>query len=163
MNGTASRANARAAARRKRNFTILQQGGLAKLEKSVLEGFILEVNVRKIYNAFTAPSSRLMSKVDRFLSFSQSRRPNDLKWEKILAQRLRDAEGKRKGTHTTQAAWEAARESSRSRERLHKQPCKGEQLKTGNPTHAVSPTGQDERERTRQRAETRSGDANPEF
>lgn len=30
--------------------------------------------------------------------------------------------------HTTQAAWEAARESSRSRERLHKQPCKGEQL-----------------------------------
>ena len=61
--------------------------------------------------------------------------------------------GKRKGAHTIQAAWEAARESNRSRERLHKQPCKGEQLKTANQTHAVSPTGPDERERTRQRPE----------
>ena len=39
---------------------------------------------------------------------------------------------RRKGVHTTQAAWEAARE-----------------------THAVSPSGQDERERTGQRAKTR--------
>jgi hypothetical protein len=44
-----------------------------------------------------------------------------------------------------------------SRERLHKQPCKGEQLKTANQTPAVSPTGQDEQERTRQHAETRRG------
>jgi hypothetical protein len=87
----------RAVARRKRNFTILQQGGLAKLEKSVLEGFNLEVNVWQLYNAFTSPSSRLMSKTARFLSFSQSRRPNDLKCGKIHPQRLRDAVGKRKG------------------------------------------------------------------
>ena len=33
-----------------------------------------------------------------------------------------------------------------SRERLHKQPCKGEQLKTANQTSAGSPIGQDERE-----------------
>ena len=44
-----------------------------------------------------------------------------------------------------------------SRERLHKQPCKGEQLKTANQTPAGSPTGQDERERTRQRAGSAEG------